>query len=291
MVDSARGMIRGNVSPKKTAAKFWDLSGGIIHCGSCSKPMFNQRLRKSSGDGHHHYSRCRTRGRYGPEACSLRGMRRADELEDSVRRFVSDMLKDPERLRADLERAVEYERRSMRGDPGLEARARADELAEVERKRSGFKDMAAEKLITLDELRAKLAGLEETRRIAERGLGALRGRHEALEALERDQEAVVETYARMAPEALDCLNPEERHQFYRMLKLRVVVQPDGTTDVSGAYNDEHEICTLETISPCRSRRIRSGGRSSAATLVGRKAEGSAVAPGRARRIATRIVRR
>jgi len=164
--------------------------------------------------------------------------------------FVSDVLKDPERLRADLERVVEHERRSMRGDPELEATAWVDKLAEVERKRGGFQDMAAEELITLDELRGKLAGLEETRRIAERELEVLRGHREALEALERDKEAVVETYARMASEALNSLAPEKRHQFYQMLRLRVEVQPDGTTEVGGAFNEELEACTLETTSRC-----------------------------------------
>ena len=34
--------------------------------------------------------------------------------------------------------------------------------------------------------------------------------------------------ARMAPEALDGLTPEERRQFHKMLRHCVVVQPDGT---------------------------------------------------------------
>jgi hypothetical protein len=62
------------------------------------------------------------------------------------------------------------------------------------------------------------------------------------------QGAVLETYAQMAPEALDSLTPEERHQFYRMLRLRVVVQPGGRTQVSGAFNSDRGICTLETTS-------------------------------------------
>jgi hypothetical protein len=50
-------------------------------------------------------------------------MRSADELEASVWRFVTDMLKDPEQLRADLERVVEQERRGVHGDPEREAKA------------------------------------------------------------------------------------------------------------------------------------------------------------------------
>ena len=246
LVDAARNKIRNNVSPPKKTSKVWELSGGIIYCGSCGKRLFNQRSRKRSGDGYHHYYRCRTRGRYGPESCSLRGMRRADELEDAVWRFVSGMLKQPEQLRADLERVVELERRGMRGDPEREARAWLDKLAEVERKRSGYQDMAAEELITLDELRKKLDGLEDARESAERELRTLEGRRERLEELERDKDAVLDAYARLTPEALDALTPEERHRFYAILRLRVVAQPDGTAQVSGAFSDDGGVCTLET---------------------------------------------
>jgi site-specific DNA recombinase len=273
LVDLARDRIKDNISPAKTTDRFWELSGGIIYCGSCGKRLFNQRLRKSSG-GYHHYYRCRTRGRYGPESCLLRGMRRADEVEALVWEFVSDMMKNPEQLREDLERVVEQERRTMRGDPEREANAWLDKLAEVDRKRSGFQDMAAEGLITLDELRTKLAGLEETRKTAERELEILKGRREQLEALERDTEAVLETYARMAPEALESLSPEERHQFYKMLRLRVVVQPDGSTQVSGAFADGQDVCTLETTSPCCGRLTRSDGPGFAKILTGPKTDES-----------------
>lgn len=237
LVDLARGRIKDNVSPKKVAEKFWELSGGIIYCGGCGKRLFNQRPRKSSGEGYHHYYRCRTRGRYGPDACSMRGMRRADEIEGQVWQFVSGLIKDPEQLRSDLEGVIEQERRHMRGDPEREAKAWLDKLGEVERKRSGFQDMAAEGLITLEELRSKLAGLEETRQTAERELEALKGRHEKVKALEQDRDAILETYAQMTPEALDSLTPEERQQFYKMLRLRVVVRPDGWVRISGAFDN------------------------------------------------------
>jgi flagellar motility protein MotE (MotC chaperone) len=248
LVDLARERIKDNISPAKVTSRFWELSGGIIYCGSCGKRLDSQRTRKSSGDGYNHYYRCRTRARYGPESCSLNGMRRADDIEALVWRFVSDMIKDPEQLREDLERVVEQERQGARGNSEREAKAWLDKLTEVDRMRSGFQDMAAEGLITLDELRTKLAGLEDTRTTAERELKALRSRQEKLEALEQDKEAVLETYAQMAPEALDSLTPEERHQFYRMLKLRVVVEPGGRAQVSGAFNTDQGICTLETTS-------------------------------------------
>ena len=46
----------------------------------------------------------------------------------------------------------------------------AKKLAEVGRKRSAYQDQQADGLITLDELRSKLAALEETRTMARREL-------------------------------------------------------------------------------------------------------------------------
>jgi flagellar motility protein MotE (MotC chaperone) len=130
---------------------------------------------------------------------------------------------------------IELEREGMRGDPEQETRVWLEKLSEVDRKRSRFQDQAAEGLMTLDELRAKLADLEETRATIERELKVLQGRQEHLESLERDKDALLKSYAKMAPEALDSLSGEERHQLYKMLRLKVAANFDGTLEVSGFF--------------------------------------------------------
>lgn len=137
------------------------------------------------------------------------------------------MMKNPEQLRDDLERMIDLEKQGVHGDPDVEAKAWLDKLAEVEDERRGYLRLAARGSITNAELDETLAELEETRSIAERELAALRNRQEAIEALERDKTALLEHYARIAPEALDALTPEERHQLYRMLRLEVIVRPDA----------------------------------------------------------------
>ena len=140
---------------------------------------------------------------------------------------------------------MEQERRSMRGDPKKEAATWLRKLAEADRKRSGFQDLAAEGLITFDELRAKLGELNETRETAEWEFRALKHRQRHLAELERDKDAVLKNYARMTPEVLDALTPEERHQFYRMLRLRVTSYSDGSLKVSGAFGDGASVCNTE----------------------------------------------
>jgi hypothetical protein len=144
-------------------------------------------------------------------------------------------MKDAERLRTDLERAIELARLEAHGDPAREAKAWARRLAEVERKRARYQEMAAEDLITLDELRARLAKLGETREMAKGKLSALRDRADRIEELERDAEAILEGYAHMTPGALEGLTPEERHRFYKMLGLRVTVGDDRSLEISGTF--------------------------------------------------------
>ena len=147
--------------------------------------------------------------------------------------FVSGSLRDPQRLREGLDRMIDRERAGMHCNPEQEQKMWLDKLSDEERRRSRFQDMAAGELITFDELGAKLGELEETRKSAERELAALRGRQEITEQLERDRETLLEHYAKMVPEALAELTPEERHQVYRMLRLEVYIHLDGDLEIRG----------------------------------------------------------
>lgn len=71
-------------------------------------------------------------------------------------------------------------------------------------------------------------------------------RREKLKNLERDKETVLEHYARMTPEALDNLTREERHQFYKMLRLKVIAETNGDIELSGAFVTAPEMCLSDT---------------------------------------------
>jgi G:T/U-mismatch repair DNA glycosylase len=92
----------------------------------------------------------------------------------------------------------------------------------------------------LDELRAKLAALEETRRTAQR-------------ELEANRDAVLDYYEKMTPDALDSLMPEERRRFYTMLRLKVILSPDGSMELRGAAfpEDSVSVCGADKRRPSR----------------------------------------
>jgi hypothetical protein len=139
-------------------------------------------------------------------------------VESGVWNLVRSVLTDPEQLRDDLERLIKQEQQSMRGDPESEVKTWLEKLIEVDRRRSGYIDLAADGIMSRDDLKAELARLEEIRGTAEKGLKALRTRQEKVEELQRDKDALLDHYAALAPDALDSLAPEERHRLYRMLR-------------------------------------------------------------------------
>jgi hypothetical protein len=147
--------------------------------------------------------------------------------------LISKLLKNPERLRAGLDDMIEQERAGMRGDPDQEAASWLERLSEVEQERRGYLRFAAKGHMTDEELDEALAELEETRTTAEEELAAIRGRKEILQELERDRDALLESYVEMTPEALDALTPEEHRQVYGMLRLRIEVAADGTMEAQG----------------------------------------------------------
>jgi hypothetical protein len=198
----------------------------------------------------YHYYRCPKRQRHGLEACSHNKHYRAAEIETCIWEFVAGLLQDPQRLRAGLEEMIEQERAGAHGDPQREIALWLAKAAEAGRKRSGFQDMAAEGLITLDELRTKLAGLEETRRAAEMEIENLRRRLERVEELERNRDTLLDSYVGLMPQRLQELEPKERRRIYSMLRLRLVMDPDGGIEATGIIGAGKYLCESELTSAC-----------------------------------------
>jgi site-specific DNA recombinase len=242
VVGAAREAVKNNRRKSRNGGRLWELSGGISRCGECGWAIRTSSVtRKGKQYSYYHCSNAHSR-----KGCDHGKHYRAAELEEKVWAFVSDLLKNPDRLLEGLEEMIEEVRGALRGDPDREAKVWLDKLVQIDRKRSAYQDQQAEGLITLDELRAKLAALEETRETAHRELVVLKGYRERIEELERDAEALLEHYAMLVPQDLDNLTPEERHNVYKMMQLKVSVRPGGTPEATWAFGGEPIVCRSET---------------------------------------------
>lgn len=240
LVDRARAaMARHRAPERKNLARPWQLRG-VLRC-SCGASMGTHTATRQNASGKkvYHYYRCNRNTSYMPHSCGQR-MARAGDVEGAVWAFVSDMLSDPERVRAGARRLAEQERAARRArlDPEKEAKLWAEKISECKRMRDAYQDQQAAGLMTLTELAEKLAGLEETRCHAENELASLRASEERAREIEEDGEALVRSLSTAAPEALKLLSPEERLVIYERLGLRVEAASEGYR-VSGVF------CTSE----------------------------------------------
>ena len=84
------------------------------------------------------------------------------------------------------------------------------------------------------------------------GLQALDKRLERVQQLEQHKDALREHYAGIAPEALDSLTPEQRHDFYKLVQLQVVVYPNGDLEIIWAGGPSLYFSNQESVSRYRS---------------------------------------
>jgi hypothetical protein len=107
-------------------------------------------------------------------------------------------------------------------------------LEKIGQMRNGYLDQQDEGIITMDELKGKLATLGERRTVAERELEKLTHHQERIAELERDAETLMELYCQQAREGLDLYTPQDRHDAYRALGIKVIAHADGSTELTGS---------------------------------------------------------
>ncbi len=236
VVDAARVAIKDNVKPSATGRRFWELSGGIAVCGECGRRLQHvyRRHRKKEGIFYNYY-RCPSSQQRTGRTCPNGKGRRAEELEEQVWGFASSLLKDPQLLCRGLHQLIEQEKSASYGDPEKEARAWLERLSVIERKRSGFQEIAAERLMSISELKQRLVQLDKEREIAEEALETLKLRHSRLEALKQDAETLLSSYAGMVTETLEELPSEKRQRVYKLMRLKVSVCADGSIKINGVF--------------------------------------------------------
>jgi len=245
-VDAARERVGKYRGTSNAGRREWELSGGVLRCAECGRAMTAHTCPKPSRGHTYFYYRCSAGAyRYGADVCGAVKHHRAEELEARVWETISALLKEPQRLRTGLDAMIEREREFAHGDPEAEMKLWLDKLGEVDRKRARHQEMAADDLISFEELRARIAELDEIRITADQELRTLRGCQEQIRQLEQDKEALLEDYASLVPEALDELNAAERSRVYAMLRVEARVAPEGSLEVSG---DVISVCEMEPLS-------------------------------------------
>ncbi len=105
----------------------------------------------------------------------------------------------------------------------------------------------SQELIGFDELRSRLAELDDVRKTTEQELESLQRRRDRIAELEQDG-VIMEQYAGLIPAELEALAPEERHRVYGLLRLQVAPRQDGGVEMTGVIGAADGICQSQTTS-------------------------------------------
>ena len=152
--------------------------------------------------------------------------------------FVRGVLTDPARLTAGLAKMQDKEAGAVDGAVLEEEEASwLKRISEMECKEERLLDLRLEGDITTERFRARSATLQEAKEAAAANLEAVRSRRASREDFERDKEALLEYHARLVPEDLDGLTPEQVRDLYRMMRLKFLARDGVLTIAEWGCND------------------------------------------------------
>jgi site-specific DNA recombinase len=236
-VDAACGRISDNTRrpPSTMAERFWQLASGIVYCKECGSVLSPKARRRSSGKVDTWYG-CRRPYNGGPVGCEHRRSYRAYPLEEAVWKHIERFLSDPERVKAEYDRHIARHRAQLGGDQGEDTRAITKSLEKLERRRSGYIDLAADGDMTREELRRKLADVDQQRETARKALQEARDRLLTIQKLRRDREMMLGRFSAMRGMDLRWLSSEDRRLVLQALRTRVEVDKDGNVSISGVFD-------------------------------------------------------
>jgi site-specific DNA recombinase len=233
-IESARKILRQNVKPADKGRRPWELKGHLF-C-ECGVRMTSHVTGGKGGKHVYYYYLCSRRLHNGKDACTHARYHKAEELEHRVERVILDLIRRPEIMLEHVEREIETQKAEV-ADSAAHRAMWQEQLQKIERKRSGFQDMAAEGLLTFAELRTKLDALEREADRARKEFASLSEPQRAIQELEVIP-VTVEQYIAELPEIIRS-DPEHKSahlkEIYRKLNLEVVARKNGELIITGAF--------------------------------------------------------
>ena len=143
---------------------------------------------------------------------------------------------------------IESEKELLSTRPQEQIGRWAEQIERASIKRSRYQDQEAEGLMTREELRTKLAELDEAIGMAEGEIEKLRSHEGRIRTMEEAGEELIERYAKLIPEELQNLSPAEKRRIYQTLQISISVPQDGEIKIKLPFPDEEDFCREKTVS-------------------------------------------
>lgn len=197
-IDRARAAIKDNKRPKRADSIVWPLSGGIIFC-ACGRRLLPKRT-PSHGRTYHYYA-CSSYWVNGKNHCPHAKSHKAEKTEKRVSDFILNLVRDPNVLREQVEAQAAKERKRLQSADN-ELQKWHKRLQELERRRSKNQDMYRADAMTLDELTADNARVDQEQETVREEIDNLTDQQARLRQLD-ELPQLVEDYLRDLPDLID----------------------------------------------------------------------------------------
>ncbi len=218
VIDAAREAVSNSYCPRR-ASKFDYELRGMVRCACCGLVL------NGYSTGGKRYYRCQNLRKFGRAKYPDGAARNADKLEREVMRHVDSLLENPEKIRQQLDAAIEAE---TTRNPDEDAIGWLRMVEECDRKRAAYQDQQAAGYMTLEELGSKLAEINASKTTAQAELDRLQVGRRRVEELEATKAALLTTYKDVLEyDGVRYLPGEVRRELYEAMRLQVTVPKDG----------------------------------------------------------------
>jgi site-specific DNA recombinase len=224
----AREKVKNGSRSADSKSRFWELAG-ILYCSECSTKM-NRRKVRSRGKDFYYYI-CNRVLSHGKDGCANNRVIPADALEKAIALRVSTILRDPDRIRRDLDEAIERARKDLRNSDATR-KALADQIQECEHKRARLIDLAQDGLISKGDLAQRLEAIDADRGVAEGEMKKLEDGERHIEALTMRRKVILEAYSQKILLGVWTMPPEIRRGIYDLLGLKATASPSDENGVA-----------------------------------------------------------
>ncbi len=231
IIDAARDAVGRAYRPRKVSRFDYELRG-MVRCACCGTLMNGY----SAGNPKKRYYRCQQLRKFGKRNYPDGASRNADKLEREVMRHVDSLLENPEKVRQQLDAAIEAE---TTRNPDEDAIGWLRIVEECDRKRAAYQDQQAAGYMTLEELGSKLAELDASKATAQAELDRLQEGRRRVDELEATKAALLTTYKDVLEyDGVRYLPWEVRRELYEAMRLQVTVPKDGPIRVRCDVNQQ-----------------------------------------------------
>ncbi len=231
VVEAARRKIRDNRSLSRSDNRFWALSGGVLRCADCGRAL--QTLTVPRTNRTYYYYRCQSTRNGGMDPCTMRKDMNADVIEAEVWKIVRRSVDDKEYLLRKVRERFAEKRRELT-ESGNNAEALVRKLEKIETRWVKYQKAYEADAISVADLAARRAELEEERELARDALERARNRDAELEKLAETEKLVCdriqEGYGK-----LDEASPQQHREIYQDLSVRVEVGADKRPRIWGIF--------------------------------------------------------